>query len=285
MFFSGIADEAGKSLDVQIKAHLELGWKHIELRNIDGKQFSQLSDEEFAAAVAKLQAAGLQVSCFASAIANWARPISGSFQTDLDDLARSIPRMRQLGCPFIRIMSWLNKGKEVFGDEAWKNEAVRRMKVLAKMAEDGGITLALENCDGWASQSPANMEAFFGLVGSPALKMVFDTGNPAPHGMDALDLYVRSKPHIVYVHVKDNYLDREGRCHHVWPNEGHGYVRQILTDLLRGGYDGGISIEPHINAQAHLGTAAGDADQAAYAMYTEYGRRTMALVEQIKKTL
>ncbi|RKY76941.1 sugar phosphate isomerase/epimerase, partial [candidate division KSB1 bacterium] len=30
MFFTGIADEAGKSLDVQIRAHKELGWDHIE---------------------------------------------------------------------------------------------------------------------------------------------------------------------------------------------------------------------------------------------------------------
>jgi len=69
MFFSGIADEAGKDLDTQIKAHKELGWNHIELRNIDGKQFTDLDDAEFDAACARLESAKMKVSCFASAIA------------------------------------------------------------------------------------------------------------------------------------------------------------------------------------------------------------------------
>ena len=30
MYLSGIADEAGANIDLQIKATQELGWKHIE---------------------------------------------------------------------------------------------------------------------------------------------------------------------------------------------------------------------------------------------------------------
>ena len=47
MFLTGFADEAGSSLDIQIKATKELGWKYIETRNIDGKNLSTLTDAEF----------------------------------------------------------------------------------------------------------------------------------------------------------------------------------------------------------------------------------------------
>ena len=34
MIFSGIADEAGSTIERQIRAHQELGWKYIELRMV-----------------------------------------------------------------------------------------------------------------------------------------------------------------------------------------------------------------------------------------------------------
>ena len=47
MFFTGIADEAGDDIQTQIKAHKELGWKHIELRNISGVSLTDLCDRNF----------------------------------------------------------------------------------------------------------------------------------------------------------------------------------------------------------------------------------------------
>lgn len=279
MFFTGIADEAGKTLDVQIKAHRELGWSHIELRLIDGRQFTSLTDAEFDATYGQLEKAGLKVSCFASAIANWARPITQPFAVDLDDLRRSIPRMRRLGCPFIRVMSWPNQGLE---PAAWKSEAVRRMKDLARLAEEGGIILALENCDGWASQTAAQMVDFIEGIGSPALKVVFDTGNPPAHGHNAAAWYLAVKPHIAYIHIKDCYIDSDEKVRYTWPNEGHGFVRFILEDLFRSGYNGGISIEPHIAAQVHAGNQSETNEDSAYRSYVTYGRKLVELVRTLK---
>jgi len=33
MFYSGISDEAGKSIQKQIQAHKELGWSYIGIEN------------------------------------------------------------------------------------------------------------------------------------------------------------------------------------------------------------------------------------------------------------
>jgi len=110
MYFSGIADEAGTSIDIQIRAHQELHWKHIEVRNVDGVNLTDLCDETFEEVAQKLSAAGIAVTCFASQLCNWSRPIIKHPDIDCQELARAIPRMQELGCRFIRTMSYPNAG-------------------------------------------------------------------------------------------------------------------------------------------------------------------------------
>ena len=65
MFFSGIADEAASDIETQIKAHGELGWQHIEIRNVSSTNLTDVDDAEFERIAGLLGDAGLQVSCFA----------------------------------------------------------------------------------------------------------------------------------------------------------------------------------------------------------------------------
>ena len=276
IILSGIADEAGASIDTQIRAHKELGWDHIEIRNVDGRQFTDVPDSVFEAVCEKLDAAGMKVSAFGSGIANWACKITDPLSTSTDTLRRAIPRMQRLGTRYIRVMSYPNDG---LSDDDWRDEAVRRMKELGKMAEDAGIILMVENCDGWASTSAENYARFFELVDSPAVKAVYDTGNPASHGLtNTWEWYRLAKPHIAYVHIKDHTGPRsDGAGDHVWPNEGIGHVKETLADLIGGGYTGFVSIEPHLKAVIHEGEQVGEED-AAYRTYVEYGRRLEGLV-------
>jgi hypothetical protein len=41
MYLSGIADEAGASIDTQIRATKELGWKYIEARSVEVQGFEK----------------------------------------------------------------------------------------------------------------------------------------------------------------------------------------------------------------------------------------------------
>ncbi len=277
MFFSGISDEAGQSIGAQVKAHRELGWSHMELRCVDGVNFTQVPDAVFALVCETLAEAGMQVSCFSSAIANWARPITTDPQVDIDDLARAVPRMHKLGTPFIRVMSYPNDKNHPLPEREWRNESIRRMKTLAKMAEDGGVILAHENCSGWGGLSAENSNILLGEVGSPALKVVFDTGNPVTYEQDSWEYYRAVYDSIVYVHIKDA-KRINGEDHYTYCGEGDGYVREIVTDLLQSGYDGGFSIEPHLAAIIHTGQKA-DSEEHLYDSYVEYGRRLMRIVE------
>lgn len=282
MFYSGISDEAGRPIATQIRAHRELGWKHLELRMVDDFNITQLPDEAFESVCDQVIAAGMTVSCFGAAIANWARPITNDFQVDVDDLRRAIPRMHRLSTPYIRVMSYPNHAESPLPERDWRKESIRRMKELAKIAEDGGVVLVHENCSGWGGLSAENSNILLGEVDSPALKVVFDTGNPVTYGQDSWDYYQAVYKDIVYVHIKDA-VRKDGEDHYVLCGDGQGYVREVVGDLLAKGYDGGFSIEPHLAAVIHTGQQA-NSDAQLYDSYVGYGRRLMEIVEEEKNS-
>lgn len=280
MFYSGISDEAGQSIDTQIQAHRELGWGYLELRLVDGVNITALPDDTFDVVYRKVEEAGMKVSCFASAIANWARPITCDPSIDVEDLKRAIPRMQRFHTSYIRVMSYPNDPKNPISDADWRDEAIRRMKALAEIAEGGGVILLHENCSGWGGQSAENSNILLEAVDSPALRVVFDTGNPVTYGQDAWEYYQTVYPHIEYVHIKDA-KKVNGEDVYTFCGEGDGRVRDILRDLLGKGYAGGVSIEPHLAAVIHTGQKA-ESTQQLYNSYTEYGRRLMQIVEEVR---
>ena len=162
----------------------------------------------------------------------------------------------------------------------WRKESIHRMKNLARIAEDGGVTLVHENCSGWGGLSSENSNILLGEVNSPALKVVFDTGNPVTYGQNAWDYYKDVQKDIVYVHIKDA-RKMDGVDHYCMCGDGDGYVKEIISDLLAGGYEGGFSIEPHLAAIIHSGQQAESAE-ALYKSYTDYGRRLVEIVESVK---
>jgi sugar phosphate isomerase/epimerase len=283
MYLSGIADEASAFLARQLAAHRELGWRHVELRSIEGKNLTDLSDEAFDHVVEALALEDIRVSSFASQLGNWARPISGDFALDLSELERAIPRMRRIGTTFIRCMSWPNAAPPRTQAE-WRGESVRRMRELALRAEAGGVTLVHENCSGWGGQGPEETLRLLEEVDSRSLKLVFDTGNPAQYGQDAWEYYRQVREAIVYVHVKDYVQDGGEKERAVFAGDGTCSVRRIIDDLARSGYDGGFSIEPHITSVIHLLQEASD-PALAYSTYVEYGRRFEALLRDIIASL
>ena len=281
MIHSGIADEAGRPIETQIKAHQELGWDYIELRMIGDQNLTDVSDEEFERVLGLVNDAGMKISCFASQLGNWSRDVTGDFDVDKEELARAIPRMQQAGTKYIRTMSWKQSNATL---EEWKDEAIRRMGELAKMAAEGGVALAHENCTGWASEGPAETVELMEKVNSPGLVVLYDTGNSVGYDKDTLGFLHGVIDRIAYVHIKDMIKEADGSSHGVFPGEGDSLLKQQLTEILQSGYDGVFSIEPHVAAVIHEGKKGGD-PEALYESYVKYGKMAMALFEEVQKDL
>ena len=135
MYLTGFADEAGSDIDTQIKAVKTLGWKHVEMRNVGDKNLTHISDDDFKRVKEKLDNAGIKVSCFGSGIANWAKKITDPADSSYDEMKRAIPRMHAMGTTFIRIMSFALPAHSPLTDSATQSEAIKRLKVIVKMAE------------------------------------------------------------------------------------------------------------------------------------------------------
>jgi len=187
--------------------------------------------------------------------------------------------MQRTGTKLIRIMTWIR------GDaspEHWKAEVFRRISQLLKMAEDGGVALAHENCTGWASESPAETIELLDTFRSPALVALYDTANPLAYGKDTRAFLRALKHRAAYVHVKDWKMGPDGKGGHgTYPGEGDSLLREQLAEIFGTGYDGVVSIEPHVASIIHEAKESADPD-AAYNVYVEFGRRLMKLVHEVR---
>ncbi len=273
MKFAGFVDEVSPELDIQIALTRELGWSGIEMRNVNvnGKtvHFDDVDDATFDKMYGMLQDAGISIISYGSQIANWSRKITGDFEKDRDELIRIIPRMKKTGTKLARVMSYPNDGWDT---AVWRTEVLRRIKILAKIAEDGGIILAHENCSGYGN---LNAEAAVDLVtsvNSPAFKLIHDTGNFWETGYDALEFYQATKAYVVHIHIKDYKKDPTNKYYvPCFPDEGEGRVKETVAVIRKSGYDGWYTMEPHITAVAHMGTQSTQTE-LNYDMFLKYGK-------------
>ena len=295
---TGISDEAGAPLDVQIKAHQELGWDSIESRGVevDGVKgnLHEIPDATFDKVCEKLAAANMTVCGFGSLIGNWAKKIGDDFSITAAEIDRAIPRMKRLGAKMIRVMSYAvckdEGGKDL--SEQFEAERIKRMREINQRFADAGLTVLHENCMNWGGMSPTYVKRMMDAV--PDMKWVFDTGNPVfiddrdrpGHKQDSWEMYQAVKPNMAHIHVKDGRWDAEKKAEtFTYPGEGDGQTERIMADLVKTNYSGHISIEPHVAVVFH---GAGAADNLSpeqkakeqYDSYLKYGRMLEAMLKK-----
>ena len=280
--FTGFTDEAERSLDGQISTLREVGWSAIELRLIDGKNVCDFTDEEWKRTWDRLQKEQIQVVGFGGQIGNWARPIDSDFSLDIDELKRVAPRMRQAGTKFLRIMSYPNSESNPLNRSEWRIEAVRRLKELAKIAEGEGIILGHENCSGYG-ETPEGYLELVEAVNSPALQLIFDTGNNSLHDNNTevtWDYYQKCREQITHVHIKCAKPGENGDDFVTCYVEEDPVQERILKDLEATGYDGWLSIEPHIKAAIHAGQDVDDSGEGRV-VWVNFAKGLERLVSEI----
>jgi sugar phosphate isomerase/epimerase len=294
---TGIGDEAGNALATQIRATKALGWKHIEMRNVEVPGFAngnlhEIPEAAFETVCATLAAEGIAIAGFGSTIGNWASQITDDFQVSLDRLARAIPRMQRLGCSVIRVMSYaiLKNADGTDAAEQYAEERFRRLREMKARFDDAGITMVHENCMNYGGMSIAH--ALETLEKVPGLRWVFDTGNPVfnedrsrpGHRQNAWDFYQAVKPAISHIHIKDGVWNPAKQdCDYRYPGDGDGDVRRILADVVQSGYTGYVSIEPHVSVVFHgpaeqNGLDADAKAQEQFDSYVKYGQALEALL-------
>jgi sugar phosphate isomerase/epimerase len=139
--------------------------------------------------------------------------------------------------------------------ERHRAQVIDRMAALAEIAAARGLVLAHENEKEIFGDTPGRCADLITSVHSPALRATFDAANFVQCGVRPFtDAYGLLRPHLVYLQVKDA-LAATGRV--VPAGQGDGQVRETLAALRDSGFDGFMSLEPHLAQAGRYGGFSG----------------------------
>ena len=158
--FSAFADEAGRSLDEQIRALKENGIDYIEPRNIEGKGIISMSDEEILEIKRKLDENGIKVNSLGSPIGKY--KIEDDFEPHLKDTIRALEICNMLETKNMRMFSFFTTQDEL---SKYRDVVMRRLNVMANEAEKYGVdtddveTYMMDDIDFDARELPFGAES------------------------------------------------------------------------------------------------------------------------------
>ena len=235
---SAFADEAGNDLSDQINALTENGIGFIEPRNIGGKGILELSDEELYAIKQELDRNGIKVNSIGSPIGKY--PIEDDFDSYIPKVIRSFEVAKILGTNLIRMFSFFVEQDEL---EKWENEVIRRLTVMAELAEKHGITLCHENESKIYGQEPKEVAKLLRAV--PTMKGIFDPANYRMNGADPIEGIEATLINLKYIHVKDAVYSKQMI---VRAGHGEGRIGEVI-DKVNGLTDDIVylTLEPHLH--------------------------------------
>ncbi len=241
---SAFADEIDADLGVQFEHLVAEGISLVDLRSAFGKNVMLLSDAEVLEVKRQAEKAGLGFSCVASPI-NKVTVTDGSAEEELAKLRRAGEVAGLLGINRIRIFS--PEGDDWGVIEPWMAQQV-------EYAEANDLVLMHENDGKYYGSIPTQAKRMFETLGSPNFMAAFDFANSVQHGFYAMkDWFPWLLPHLETVHIKD--AREDGKV--VAAGEGVGQVRETLAWLVSQGWEGVLSIEPHLQFAGDRGGFSG----------------------------
>lgn len=248
---SGFADEISPDLDEQVALVTSLGLRYIELRSAWDVNVLDLDPAQLQRAKATLDAAGLGVSSIGSPIGKIA--ITDDNVPHLERMRHAAEVAELFGAPYIRMFSYfMPPGAD---PDSYRDEVISRIAALATIAEEAGVTLIHENEKEIFGDIPRRCLDIVEAVNSPALALTWDNANFVQCGVRPFaEAYPLLAPHVAYLQVKDA-LVADGTV--VPAGEGDGEFRETMRAFAAAGFDGFVSLEPHLGYGHSLGGFSG----------------------------
>lgn len=242
IIFSGFADEISADLDKQIEVVKRLGMEYISARAIDGKNIADYTPEEFKESVLpRLEANGIKISSMGSPIGKVFIDDEEGFAKQLVDLENICEICHMVGCRYIRIFSFFIKKEENYDD--YKEQVIEKLKQFVAIAEKHNIILLHENEKDIYGDIGRRCVDLFEAIESPYFKAIFDFANFVQCEQETIEAYNMLEKYILYYHIKDA---RKEVTYNVLCGTGDGNIETILADAFAKGYEGFLTLEPHL---------------------------------------
>lgn len=273
---SAFADEIDPMLTVQMNELDRYGIKYIEMRGVNGKGLVQHSLEEVKDIKKQLDERGFKISSVGSPIGKI--KITDDFGPHLDLFKHTIEIANILETKYIRMFSFFMPEGE---DPAkYRDEVLERWKKFIEAAEGSGLVLLHENEKDIYGDTAERCLDLFQTLNSDMVKAVFDPANFVQCGeVTYPKAYNLLKDYIEYMHIKDA-VNSDKRV--VPAGQGDGKVYEILKDLYDSGFEGFLSLEPHLGAFVGLAELENNMD---ISKLPEGGPRQFAIAENALRKL
>lgn len=247
---SAFADEYADSFEEQLQAMKALDIRYIEIRHLDGKNISALSDKQVNEAKRMLDASGIKVSAIGSPLGKIR--LDGDMGVHLEVARRIFEAANILGTPYIRIFSFYAPEGGSIAD--MRGKVLNSLEKLVILARKYNVILCHENeanIYGDVPERCRNLIDYF----HGELKCVFDMGNFVLDGIDPYPgAYELLKEDIAYFHIKDALY--QGAI--VPAGRGEAKIKEILSDYrMYAQKEFFVSLEPHLQTFAGLNALVG----------------------------
>jgi len=253
---TGFADEIADSLDAQIAGLRQNGIAHIEVRGVDGRNISTYTPDEAQIIRQKLDAGGIAVSALGSPVGKIGLDDADAFEAHVAMFQTMLRVADVLGTRTMRMFSFFIPDGDA--PERHRDEVLRRLERLLNLSAGSGITLAHENERHIYGENTACCVDIMQHFGG-AMRFVFDPANFVVSGVKPREAFPVLRKYIDYVHIKDAKLgvfraetgERDMGFQNVSSEvlpagKGDGDIAWVLQQLQNDGYEGFLSIEPHL---------------------------------------
>ena len=229
---SAFADESADRIEGQIEGLKRNGISLLEIRNVNGKNVMDLTDEEAKEIRAALDAAGIKVWSIGSPI--FKKDINLPAEAHLADARRGCELAKILGAENIRMFSFYNAGDS---KEA-HDKMLDLLKKIVVIGKEYGIRMCHENDKGLYGDNLARTKEV--LDATPGLYYVYDPANFLQVGEKAEDTLNTLADRAFYFHIKD-VIAETGELVPAGYGDGNllGLVERIKGDKV-------LTVEPHL---------------------------------------
>lgn len=237
---SGFADEIDANLNVQMDVLDQLEIKYIEMRGVNGKNLTDYTLNEVKEIKKQLDQRGFRLSAVGSPIGKIG--INDDFAPHLEKFRHTLKIAEVMDTKYIRMFSFfIPKGED---PAQYRDEVLNRWRAFLEAAEGTDITLLHENEKDIYGDTPERCLDLVESLNNESFRLTFD---PANFVQCDVEVYPKAfdmlKDHIEYMHIKDALSDG----HQVVPSgQGDGKIKEVLDALREMGYQGFLSLEPHL---------------------------------------
>ncbi len=254
MKISAFGDEIAVDFAEQLRVMQRLEIPLIDIRAAWGVNCSQFTGEHVSRIKDLCVRYQIKVSCMGSPIGK--SPIEDPIEIECERLRRVGAVADQLGTRNIRIFSFY---PEAGVDDAAMQSAIDRLGKLTDLATSLDLQLLLENEKGVVGDLPENCLQLMKAIDSPNFRFIWDPANFVQCGAtEHVDAWWDAlHPSIGYIHIKDALLPEDVSNGHgerstvKVAGQGDGQVKELLANLKASGYNGVLSLEPHLLEARH----------------------------------